>query len=243
MPRRDLVLWRRAARPVPMQRTRPLERSLPGGRSATSGWRSAVEASGGIEMALATPAELEGEGPPIAPGGVEAAEVGRTGIHLPWRQLFVMSVYWFGIQAIWGGYETFGQEQVKLMVGEEQQGPHDRRSSRASGRLMALVVQPTAGAISDYTSTRWGRRKALHHRRLGHGRHLPRRSRPHRDPEPGQRLGRPGAGDDADGRALRRPLPLPPVQLEHGPGPVPGLPARPRPGAPGRRRRARSSGS
>ena len=110
-------------------------------------------------MALATPAELEGEGPPIAPGGVEAAEVGRTGIHLPWRQLFVMSVYWFGIQAIWGGYETFGQEQVKLMVGEESKGL-TIGIIESLGAMMALVVQPTAGVISDYTSTRWGRRKA-----------------------------------------------------------------------------------
>jgi MFS family permease len=121
-------------------------------------------------MALATPTELTGEGgspPPAgALGGGQAggpadgsAEAQRTGIHLPWRQLFVMSVYWFGIQAIWGGYETFGQEQVKLMVGEESKGL-TIGIIESLGALMALVVQPTAGVISDYTSTRWGRRKA-----------------------------------------------------------------------------------
>lgn len=120
-------------------------------------------------MALATPTERTGEGgsPPeeVAGGGPAggpadgSAEVQRTGIHLPWRQLFVMSVYWFGIQAIWGGYETFGQEQVKFMVGEESKGLAIGLIE-SLGAMMALVVQPTAGVISDYTSTRWGRRKA-----------------------------------------------------------------------------------
>jgi MFS family permease len=83
----------------------------------------------------------------------------RIAVHLPWRQLFTISVYWFGIQAIWGGYETFGQEQVKWMVGEESKGLAIGLIE-SLGALVALVVQPTAGVISDYTSTRWGRRKA-----------------------------------------------------------------------------------
>lgn len=112
-------------------------------------------------MALATPTERAGGdgGPPMVPGADDLADVGRTGIRLPWRQLFVMSVYWFGIQAIWGGYETFGQEQVKLMVGEESKGLAIGLIE-SLGAFVALVVQPTAGVISDYTSTRWGRRKA-----------------------------------------------------------------------------------
>ncbi len=112
-------------------------------------------------MALATPTERAGGdgGPPMVPGAGDLADVGRTGIRLPWRQLFVMSVYWFGIQAIWGGYETFGQEQVKLMVGEESKGLAIGLIE-SLGAMVALVVQPTAGVISDYTSTRWGRRKA-----------------------------------------------------------------------------------
>jgi len=112
-------------------------------------------------MALATPTERAGGngGPPMVPGAGDLVDVGRTGIRLPWRQLFVMSVYWFGIQAIWGGYETFGQEQVKLMVGEESKGLAIGLIE-SLGAMVALVVQPTAGVISDYTSTRWGRRKA-----------------------------------------------------------------------------------
>jgi MFS family permease len=109
---------------------------------------AALAPRGGEDATL--PAELGGGGP------VEGA---RTSIHLPWRQLFLMSVYWFGIQAIWGGYETFGQEQVKLMVGEESKGLAIGLIE-SLGAMVALFVQPTAGVISDYTSTRWGRRKA-----------------------------------------------------------------------------------
>jgi MFS family permease len=110
---------------------------------------------------------MDGSTPAATAGGTAAlamepegpAEVGRTGIHLPWSQLVLMSVYWFGIQAIWGGYETFGQEQVKLMVGEASKGT-TIGLIESIGAMIALVVQPTAGVISDYTSTRWGRRKA-----------------------------------------------------------------------------------
>lgn len=105
---------------------------------------AATAAAGGVALG---PVE---EGPP---------EVGRTAIHLPWSQLVLMSVYWFGIQAIWGGYETFGQEQVKLMVGEASKGT-TIGLIESIGAMIALFVQPTAGVISDYTSTRWGRRKA-----------------------------------------------------------------------------------
>jgi len=112
-------------------------------------------------MDAATPAVLRGEDtrPPAELGGGGPEEGARTTIHLPWRQLFLMSVYWFGIQAIWGGYETFGQEQVKLMVGEESKGLAIGLLE-SLGAMVALFVQPTAGVISDYTSTRWGRRKA-----------------------------------------------------------------------------------
>ena len=69
-------------------------------------------------------------------------------------------MYWFGIQAIWGGYEAFGQKQVQLLVGESVKGTAigildeasrtARRSSYAitGGRplyrsMKASVLRPT----------------------------------------------------------------------------------------------------
>ena len=86
-----------------------------------------------------------------------------------------------------------------------------------SGAIIAVIVQPTVGSISDYTISRWGRRKPyiiigtildlvfLHRHRVEQH-----------------------AGRD---RRVHRP---PPVQLQLRAGPVPGLHAGPRAGAPGR---------
>lgn len=110
-----------------------------------------------MEVARSTgPATPAGSRLPVGEGHDDSS---RTAVRLPWRQLFVISVYWFGIQAIWGGYETFGQEQIKWMVGEESKGLAIGLIE-SIGAMIALVVQPTAGVISDYTATRWGRRKA-----------------------------------------------------------------------------------
>ncbi|MCU0506410.1 MAG: MFS transporter [Chloroflexi bacterium] len=91
--------------------------------------------------------------------GAGATGAGRPMAWLPWRQLITLSVYWFGIQAIWGGYEAFGQKQVQLLVGEGIKGT-TIGILEMTGALIAILVQPTAGTLSDYTATRWGKRKA-----------------------------------------------------------------------------------
>lgn len=78
---------------------------------------------------------------------------------LPNRQLALMAAYWFGISVIWGGYEQFGQKQVQLLVGDASKGTAIAILELMGG-LVALLVVPTMGAISDYTTTRFGRRKA-----------------------------------------------------------------------------------
>ncbi len=77
---------------------------------------------------------------------------------LPRAQLFQLSIYWLGINAIWGGINIALQERVPPLAGAGE-----------AGRLLALMdivavvvavsVQPTVGSISDYTMSRWGRRK------------------------------------------------------------------------------------
>ncbi len=85
------------------------------------------------------------------------------------------------------------------------------------GVIVAVLVQPTVGSISDYTVSRFGRRKPYVAHRDAARRRLPGRSR---DVE-----------HAAHGGGLR---PAPAVLVELRAGPVPGLRARPRAAAAGR---------
>jgi MFS family permease len=104
-------------------------------------------------------AELEGIGSgDSAPVSGSGADVGRPTAHLPWSQLFSLSIYWFGISAIWGGYEIFGQQRVEEFVGQLERGRY-MGVIETMGAIVAILVVPTVGTISDYTVSRWGRRK------------------------------------------------------------------------------------
>jgi MFS family permease len=77
---------------------------------------------------------------------------------LPFSHLLKLSVYWLGIQTIWGG---LGSIVLPSRI--------DAIDHANAGTLLAVLniiavpvtiaVQPTVGMISDYTVTRWGRRK------------------------------------------------------------------------------------
>ncbi|HEX2141400.1 MAG TPA: MFS transporter [Candidatus Limnocylindria bacterium] len=77
---------------------------------------------------------------------------------LPLGQLVTLSIYWLGIQTIWGGVNT-----VVLPDRFDEMGPAVAGSLLAItlglSAVAAILVQPTVGIISDYTVTRWGRRK------------------------------------------------------------------------------------
>jgi MFS family permease len=77
---------------------------------------------------------------------------------LPTRELALIAAYWFGISAIWGGYEQFGQKQLQLIAGDASKGV-TIAVLEFVGALIAVAVVPTMGAISDYTTSRFGRRK------------------------------------------------------------------------------------
>ncbi|HET7082645.1 MAG TPA: MFS transporter [Candidatus Limnocylindria bacterium] len=77
---------------------------------------------------------------------------------LPFSHLLKLSVYWFGILTIWGGLNNIILPSRIEDIDKANAGTLLAIINGAAV-LMAIVVQPTIGMISDYTVTRWGRRK------------------------------------------------------------------------------------
>jgi MFS family permease len=93
-----------------------------------------------------------------AAAGVDAA--GRPTATLPAWQLVRLSLYWLGLTAVMGGITALlGNRLVaESFVPVAEQGDALFRMT-ALGAFIAVLVQPTVGTISDYTISRWGRRK------------------------------------------------------------------------------------
>jgi MFS family permease len=84
---------------------------------------------------------------------------GRPVAAMPIFQIVQLSIYWFGINAIWGGLNNvILQRRMDALVGKENAGS-GLALLTLLGAIVAIIVQPTVGTISDYTATRWGRRK------------------------------------------------------------------------------------
>jgi MFS family permease len=73
-------------------------------------------------------------------------------------QLLTLSVYWLGILTLQYGLGVVLQPMVEDLVGTEMSNIGLAVIS-AVAVVASIVVQPTVGVISDYTITRWGRRK------------------------------------------------------------------------------------
>jgi hypothetical protein len=69
-----------------------------------------------------------------------------------------MALYWLGINAMWGAYEGFGQKQVELIVGRGSVGSV-LGPLELLGALVAIVTVSVVGSLSDYTTSRFGKRK------------------------------------------------------------------------------------
>ncbi len=77
---------------------------------------------------------------------------------LPLSQLLTLSIYWLGIQTIWGGLT------IIVIPGRLDDLNRDLAGTLSAaifliGAVAPLIIQPTIGVISDYTVSRWGRRK------------------------------------------------------------------------------------
>jgi MFS family permease len=88
-------------------------------------------------------------------------ETGRPTKLLPLGHLMRISLYWLGLTAIDGAVGLFAQNQLNF-------GPYKVPDLEVGRTLflislpvgvISILVQPTVGSISDYTVSRWGRRK------------------------------------------------------------------------------------
>ena len=85
--------------------------------------------------------------------------LGRPTRELPLRELLTLSVYWLGINAMWTGLHVIVlPKRMEAIFGPASAGLALGLITLA-GVVTAVIVQPTIGAISDYTVSRWGRRK------------------------------------------------------------------------------------
>lgn len=102
-------------------------------------------------------------------GGVAAGDVRPTRLLTP-LTLFQVSVFWFALNTIWGGWELFQQERIdqlteawpplEIFGGEiTNWRPIALGVMEVLAMFVAALTMPIAGSISDYTVSRWGRRK------------------------------------------------------------------------------------
>jgi MFS family permease len=85
---------------------------------------------------------------------------GRPTRELPIGQLVKMSLYWFGLSSIFAGLTAIlsGRLEFTHLVPPGEVG-RTLFLLTIGGAVIAMLVQPTVGSISDYTMSRWGRRK------------------------------------------------------------------------------------
>ncbi|HEX5148598.1 MAG TPA: MFS transporter, partial [Candidatus Limnocylindrales bacterium] len=86
---------------------------------------------------------------------------GRPTDHLPRRELLRLSLYWLGLSSIFAGVNFILSSRLEFdgLVPNKDEAGRTLFLLTIGGAAIAMVVQPTIGSISDYTISRWGRRK------------------------------------------------------------------------------------
>jgi MFS family permease len=90
---------------------------------------------------------------------IAATESDRPTQLLPISQLLRLSVYWLGLIAVVNGIGVILQERIKDLVPDPTIQYTTLGFIQAAGVVIAVLVQPMAGSVSDYTISRFGRRK------------------------------------------------------------------------------------
>ena len=106
------------------------------------------------------PGHAEGQGR-WTDSNVTPASDGRPTTLLPKRELFRISLYWLGLSSIFAGLTFILGARLEFdgLVPDKTEAGRTLFLLTIAGALIAVIVQPTIGTISDYTISRWGRRK------------------------------------------------------------------------------------
>ena len=92
-----------------------------------------------------------------------AADPGDRPVNdLPNTQLVRLSLYWLGLSSIFIGLTQILSGRIQYEAGPLHSPGSEGTTLfllNVAGAFIAALVQPTVGSISDYTMTRWGRRK------------------------------------------------------------------------------------
>jgi len=75
------------------------------------------------------------------------------------RMMVTMNVYWFGLAFMWNALHPIVLPAVLLRFVPEGLKNTYLGAMTFAGLMLALVVQPVAGGLSDRTRSRWGRRR------------------------------------------------------------------------------------
>ncbi len=95
---------------------------------------------------------------PVPAPGAEGAS--RPTAELPKGQLIRLSLYWLGLSSVFTGLTAIFSGRIEFGgLGDPNSKGTTLFLLNVAGAVVAAAVQPTVGSISDYTITRWGRRK------------------------------------------------------------------------------------
>ncbi len=94
------------------------------------------------------------------PAEPDPEEGARPTALLPMSQLVRISAYWLGLTAIDAAVGLFVTNRLEFdgLVPRENVGT-SLFMIAIGGAIIGIIIQPTVGYISDYTVSRWGRRK------------------------------------------------------------------------------------
>src|SRR6476469_5653449 len=93
-------------------------------------------------------------------GAEPIGATGRPTTRLPSRELVRISLYWLGLSSIFAGLSFITASRLEFTgLADKADAGRALFLVSISGAVIAVIVQPTIGSISDYPITRWGRRQ------------------------------------------------------------------------------------
>ena len=75
------------------------------------------------------------------------------------KDYFFINCYWFGLTFLWNGLHTIILPAVLLEFVPEHHKATALGMMTFAGLILAMLIQPLSGALSDATTTPWGRRR------------------------------------------------------------------------------------